>query len=272
MKNKTDGSFSILILPGRSAQVRRLFFSEKTLRLCLSAGVSALGLVVWLLGDYLWMKSELRGAEEVRASAEAQIEQLNLLKRQATEIEELLASWKKLHSKVQASLPPQHRSGDRRSGSVEQLEQSLAALKSQLEEMIASVPSGWPAEGRVSSGLGMRRDPWTGEPEFHAGLDIPAAAGTPVYASGAGYVRLAATTDGSGRTVVLDHGQGITSHYSHLSAIRVKQGEWVRKGQHIADSGNTGKSTSPHLHFEVRVNGQPIDPRAKLIESAAPLS
>ncbi|MCH8056136.1 MAG: M23 family metallopeptidase [Deltaproteobacteria bacterium] len=112
----------------------------------------------------------------------------------------------------------------------------------------------------------MRRDPWTGKPEFHSGLDIPKPIGTPVYAPGDGVVDTVKRSKVNGRTLGLNHGQGITTRYAHLSKIQVKKGDRVRKGQQIAIVGNTGKSTNPHLHYEVRINGVPIDPRRKLIK------
>ncbi len=130
--------------------------------------------------------------------------------------------------------------------------------------MIASLPSDWPVEGGVVSGVGMRRSPWTGKMEHHAGLDIPKPMGTPVHASGDAIVE---SIDGKRGTIVLNHGQEIKTQYAHLSEIFVNEGERVRKGQPIAHVGNTGKSTGPHLHYEVRVGGVAIDPRQSLISA-----
>jgi murein DD-endopeptidase MepM/ murein hydrolase activator NlpD len=120
--------------------------------------------------------------------------------------------------------------------------------------------------GKITSGVGDRVSPMTGRIEFHSGLDIPNPTGTPVYAPGNGTVEAAGEMNGNGRTVVLNHGQGITTQYLHLSKINVNPGEQVRKGQQIAEVGSTGQSTSPHLHYEVRVNGVPIDPRRSLLK------
>jgi len=128
--------------------------------------------------------------------------------------------------------------------------------------MIAALPSGWPVNGRVSSGVGMRPSPWTGEMKYHAGLDIPKPIGTPVRASGDAVVE---SVDGRRGTIILNHGQQLKTHYAHLSKILVSKGERVRKGQPIAQVGNKGKSTGPHLHYEVRFAGIAIDPRQHLI-------
>jgi murein DD-endopeptidase MepM/ murein hydrolase activator NlpD len=130
--------------------------------------------------------------------------------------------------------------------------------------MIASLPSEWPINGQVVSGVGMRPSPWTGKMEYHAGLDIPKPIGTPVQASGDAVVE---SIDGKRGTIVLNHGQEIKTQYSHLSKIFVNEGERVRKGQPIAAVGNTGKSTGPHLHYEVRVAGVAVDPRQSLISN-----
>lgn len=117
----------------------------------------------------------------------------------------------------------------------------------------------WPIEGGVISSLfGMRGD------RMHYGLDIAAATGTPVYAAAAGRVVYAGSAGTYGNLVKIDHGNGIVSAYAHNSRIRVRVGEYVTAGQHIADVGNTGRSSGPHLHFEVEVNGERIDPLSVL--------
>lgn len=261
-----DRRYSILILPWRGTQMRRLVLSQKSIRYLLVGAVVLLAISGWLFGDYLWMKLQKKEVRELRAEAQAQREQLSLLQEQTKNIQVLLASWKGLQEKVQASLPPQQRLSNNGHKAVEELEKSLASLQSELERLIASIPTGWPADGRVTSGVGTRASPWTGKPEFHSGLDIPNPAGTPVYAPGDGLVESVGQSNGNGRSVVLNHGQGITTQYAHLSKAHVKKGDLVRKGQRIADVGNTGKSTSPHLHYEVRVNGVPIDPRPSLMK------
>ncbi|MFQ5903860.1 MAG: M23 family metallopeptidase [Candidatus Binatia bacterium] len=260
-----DKTYSILIFPHRGTRMRRLVFSKKSILFWLSGGVALLSISGWLLGDYLWEKFQ-REVRDLRVKAQAQREQLSALQGRAKDIQVLLANWKGLQEKVQASLPPKRRSSLNGHYAVEELETILASLQSELEHLIASIPSGWPAKGRVSSGVGTRRSPWTGKREFHSGLDIPNRVGTPVYAPGDGVVESVGKNNANGRMVVLNHGQGITTRYAHLSKTHVKKGEKIRKGQQIANIGNTGKSTSPHLHYEVRVNGIPIDPRRNLIK------
>ncbi len=113
----------------------------------------------------------------------------------------------------------------------------------------------------VSSGFGWRSDPFTGRATFHKGIDLAAAYGTDVRAFGAGVVKSAAERSGYGLTVVVDHGGGRETLYAHLSAVTVAPGDAVEAGQPIARSGNSGRATGAHLHFEAREFGQPVDSR-----------
>ncbi len=117
-----------------------------------------------------------------------------------------------------------------------------------------------PVNAEVSSSFGFRKDPFTGKKKFHAGMDMAADAGTEVKAAMAGRVQMTDDQKGYGKVVVLDHGQGYTTLYAHNSDITVKAGDWVQKGTTIAKVGSTGRSTGPHLHFEVRKDGQRLDP------------
>jgi len=185
---------------------------------------------------------------------------------QAQNIQTLLADWKGLRKKIDAAVPQQQRLSTSSRYAIPEMQQSLNSLQSELERLIASIPTDWPATGKITSGVGDRVSPMTGRIEFHSGIDISNPTGTPVYAPSNATVEATAEMNGNGRTVVLNHGQGITTQYMHLSKIHVNRGEKVRKGQQIAEVGNTGHSTSPHLHYEVRVNGVPIDPRHGLVK------
>ncbi len=118
----------------------------------------------------------------------------------------------------------------------------------------------WPASGRVTSGFGFRRHPVFGTQEMHTGIDIGAPLGTPVVSARAGTVVTAGWEGGYGKLVVVDHGDGLTTGYSHLSQIAVQVGQILDPGDLIGRVGNTGISTGPHLLFEIRVHGRPLDP------------
>lgn len=125
----------------------------------------------------------------------------------------------------------------------------------------SNIPSIWPVVGALRSGVGMRNNPFGGSSvEYHKGQDISAPTGTPVSATADGVVIIARWVKGYGNGIYIDHGNGITTRYGHLSRIDVVEGQPVKRGQHLGLVGSTGRSTGPHLHYEVRINGQPTSP------------
>lgn len=137
----------------------------------------------------------------------------------------------------------------------------LSRLLIQRHVASAVTPAGWPVRGGwISSPFGPRIDPLTGRPSFHPGIDIADAKGVPIHAMAAGIVTYAGVDGGYGMLVRIADGNGRTTYYGHTSKILVSVGQLVRKGQRIALVGSTGRSTGPHLHFEVRQNGDPVNP------------
>jgi murein DD-endopeptidase MepM/ murein hydrolase activator NlpD len=126
--------------------------------------------------------------------------------------------------------------------------------------MLASTPSVWPARGWVSSGFGKRTSPFTGLSERHAGIDIANRTGTAVLASADGIVVYSSRNGSLGKTIKVKHGYGLKTNYGHLSKILVKKGERVKRGQKIGEMGSTGRSTGPHLHYDVTHNGVHVNP------------
>jgi murein DD-endopeptidase MepM/ murein hydrolase activator NlpD len=122
----------------------------------------------------------------------------------------------------------------------------------------------YPCAGEITSGFGWRTHPILGYQRFHAGVDFGADYGTVIYAADSGTVIFAGWYGGYGNAVIIDHGGGITTLYGHSSELYVAEGQTVQRGQAIAAVGSTGLSTGPHLHFEVRENGEPVDPMAYL--------
>ena len=130
---------------------------------------------------------------------------------------------------------------------------------------MAMLPLQWPARGRVNSEFGMREDPWGGGAmEHHGGIDIGVSLGSPVKAPAAGTVVIAGPRVEYGNSITLDHGNDVRSIYGHLSKILVKRGDQVDRGQVIGLVGSTGRSTGPHLHYEVQVKGRSVNPRTFL--------
>lgn len=137
--------------------------------------------------------------------------------------------------------------------------------------MLASAPTLWPIEGPVTSSFGQRLDPFNGEGAFHQGIDISAPVGTRVHAPAPGTIIMAGFGNGYGREVVIDHGHGIRTVYGHLSGFSVVPGQQVSRGDIIGYVGDSGRSTGAHLHYEVRINDQPVNPHKFLRETMADL-
>jgi murein DD-endopeptidase MepM/ murein hydrolase activator NlpD len=161
--------------------------------------------------------------------------------------------------RVQAALVRQE--SDQALGSFQEILDFLARER----KVLRATPIGWPAPGRVTSPFGYRASPIDGEDgEFHPGLDIANVQGTPIIATADGVVRQAGWTRGYGRLVLIDHGRGFQTLFGHASLLLVKRGQQVRRGDIVARMGTTGRSTGSHLHYEVWVNGRPVNPRRYL--------
>jgi murein DD-endopeptidase MepM/ murein hydrolase activator NlpD len=138
---------------------------------------------------------------------------------------------------------------------------SLARM-SLLERGLAGIPQVLPASmDYISSGFGYRSDPFTGEGAFHAGLDFKGPYGAPIYAAAKGTVSFVGQKQGYGNCIEVDHGNGLVTRYAHMSAFHALVGQLVKAGDQIGAIGSSGRSTGPHLHFEVRINDRPVNPR-----------
>lgn len=148
-------------------------------------------------------------------------------------------------------------------------EESFTELKDYLAKrsaMLASTPSIWPAKGWVTSNYGSRVSPFTGSPQHHTGLDIANRIGTPVSAPADGIVVQVGRDTSLGKFITISHGYGIKTTYGHLSETMVRAGQKVKRGAQIASMGNTGRSTGPHLHYAVSVNGLNVNPEKYIVD------
>jgi murein DD-endopeptidase MepM/ murein hydrolase activator NlpD len=148
------------------------------------------------------------------------------------------------------------------------LEQDIRGYEVVLRER-GFTPSIWPVDGKLESGFGVRRNPFGGNSsEFHTGQDIVVPWGTSVIAGAKGKVSFVGWQNGYGQLVIIDHGGGLTTRYAHLSEFDVEAGQEVGRGEFIGRVGSTGRSTGPHLHYEIRINDEPVDPLQYLMASS----
>lgn len=145
-------------------------------------------------------------------------------------------------------------------GSLEERLQTVRTGVEKQQALAAATPSIWPVAGYLSSMFGNRKDPFTGQPDFHPGLDIAASAGAPIRATADGVVESAGYAGNYGNAVVVRHGFGISTRYAHMSRIAARTGTTVKRGDLLGYVGATGRATSAHLHYEILLNGQTINP------------
>jgi len=161
----------------------------------------------------------------------------------------------------------------------EQVEILNAAISSQGEEfsrlfkhlddqqsILACTPSIQPADGWITSRFGYRKSPFTGKREFHRGLDIAARKKSPIFATANGVVTYVGTKGLLGKVIIIDHGYGMVTRYGHVYKALKKKGDKVQRGDKIALVGSTGRTTGPHLHYEVRLNGVPVNPEKYILD------
>jgi murein DD-endopeptidase MepM/ murein hydrolase activator NlpD len=293
---KRQSEFNLLIVHGDGSRILRLNLPRWVLwgsLLAVVLGVSTLGAI---FGDYVSLKREGPYHERLRRQVAEQAALVNSFSQRTTELRKEISSWRELHARIWEPFGPDEKFGQQRSlgigggqaerdarsgqqgsslsreldlieASVAEEGQSLRALEQFVtgaKKILASLPSRWPLRGAVNSGFGRRFSPWTASPEFHSGIDISANQGTQIKAPAAGTIIFAGHSPEYGNLIVVDHGQETKTLYGHLSRIHVAAGQTVTRGQLIGFSGNTGRSSGPHLHYEVQLRGQAVDPRGYL--------
>lgn len=285
--------FSLLVVRGDGVRVVRFNFARAlavTGAVVLAGAASFVGA---LAHDWLQLRDLTRESRTFAAQIAEQRRTIEDFNRRVAALRKEVGAWRELHARIQEPFGPDagrsHR--DRGIGGATSRSETLASGASVSEELngltatlieegenlraldrmmqraskaLAALPSRWPVRGSVNSEFGNRKSPWTDDTEFHAGIDIGAHRGTPVQAPAAGTVVFAGVAPEYGTTVIVDHGQDIKSLYGHLSQVSVKAGQKVDRGTLLAYTGNTGRSSGPHLHYEILVKGRPVNPRAYL--------
>ena len=285
--------FSLLIVRGDGARVLRVNFPQRLpalLLVVLTLAACALGV---LLGDWWKVREKMQASAHLFQQIEDQQAIIDSFNRRVAELRREVGSWEELHARIWEPFGPELAPRARENGigggratppersarvavgselealteQVTEEGQSLRALDrliTKARRALVALPSRWPVRGAVNSEFGNRLSPWTKTSEFHAGIDIGANQGTQVRAPAPARVVFAGAQNDFGLSVILDHGQDIRSVYGHLSKVFVQPGQQVDRGAVIALSGNTGRSSGPHLHYEILVKGQAVNPRSYL--------
>jgi murein DD-endopeptidase MepM/ murein hydrolase activator NlpD len=285
--------FRLVVVRGDGTRILRVTFGRRFLVAVAASVFLVSGLVSAVAMDWLELR---RITRDLRPRVPEILEHRATIERLYGRIGELrreVEGWHTIHSRLFDAFGPDGGPGTRgiggRATPVERLPDRLSPhdeltrladglaeetralrmldmLMARVGKMLAAVPNRWPVRGAVNSEFGARVSPWSRDGEFHAGMDIRAERGTLVRAPASGVVSLAGPNAEYGLSVMLDHGNDIRSLYAHLSKVSVKLGERVERGAEIGLTGNTGRSSGPHLHYEILVKGQPVNPRTYLWE------
>lgn len=280
--------YTLIVVPHAKARFRKIQVSVRLAKwvLCV-VGAVALS-VSGVLAHYTKMAAEVHELRRLRTENQALLSKTQEYEQSAGKLQTQVHRLQNMVTKLgvmaglEHSLPDAAQAGVGGVSSLEMaapsidpghlaaLERNLATLtdrSAKLEEfyqdqsvLLSSTPSLWPVRGYLSAGFGNRIDPFTGQRDFHSGIDISTPTGTKIFAPADGVVITAAPQGAYGNSLVIDHGYGVVTRYGHLEAYAVKAGQKVRRGDLIAFVGSTGRSTGPHVHYEVWVRDQAQNP------------
>lgn len=292
----TRRSYTIMVVPHARAEFRKFKITHRAL-VAAASGAALLAVSGVLLPFFLFrslsqssrlerLTQENAGLREANTRFDASLAEL---KEQVTDFENkaykfaLMAGVEELPGGRQAAGGADLSGLPSGAPSVKYLRQELNALRERTQALqgaysilekayqdqsllLASTPSIKPVKGILGHGFGWRRDPFTGQREFHKGIDISAPTGRDVVAPADGIVIKVTREAGYGKVIYLSHGNGITTRYGHLSEYNVRLGQKVKRGDTIAFVGSSGRSTGPHLHYEVLVHSKKVDPMSYILE------
>lgn len=285
--------FTILIIPEGSHRVRRFALRSNLLKSAAAAAVIVTLALSWLIIDYSMTQLDSSELQRLQVENFAQREELQRLAVKLEDLRQEMVVLAQNDAKVRVMAKLTAPKSDSMAGiggpareddlgrEFNNIQQRIDEVRRQIDlrresqeeiqgilndqrSLLAAKPSGWPTKGWLTSGFGVRNDPFNGKRKMHEGLDIAARTGTPVHATADGIVSSVRTEPGYGKVVTIDHGYGYRTVYGHNSKYNVKVGQRVRRGDQIASVGNTGRSTGSHVHYEIRLNGVPVNPRKYL--------
>ena len=280
--------YTLIIVPHAKARFRRLHVSVRLTKWLAGIGAAAALVVCGILVHYVWITTEVYELRRLRTENRALRVKTEEYEQSAGQLRVKIDTLQSMVSKLGVMAGLDHTLPDTRVSGVggaigsestapaldpaalHEMDRSVSALtarSARLEEfyqdqsvLLASTPSVWPVRGYLSAGFGNRLDPFTGQRDFHAGLDISAPVGTRVQAPADGVIVSAGQKGAYGNSIIVDHGFGVVTRYGHLSGFNVKPGQRVKRGDVIGFVGDTGRSTAPHLHYEVWVREQAQNP------------
>ena len=297
--------YTIMVIPSNSSGTRRFSITRGMLSLLLLGFCSIVGTTLYLTQERISLAKHLAKLPPLKQQNQTQKELIEKFTAKLQFLDNNLIQLKQLEDqlRIMASLKPGKRKDELGVGGVskqtlpddlekltpseqrfirrlnrqfQDIERRATEQESAFKELLsafrdksvllAHTPSIWPVKGWLSSSFGYRRSPFTNRREFHAGIDVVARVGTPIFAPADGVVISTRRLGGFGKTVRIQHMQGIVTTYAHNSVNMVKVGQRVRRGDIIAKVGSTGRSTGPHLHYEVRINGVAVNPRLYIVE------
>jgi murein DD-endopeptidase MepM/ murein hydrolase activator NlpD len=283
-----NGTYTLIVVPHTKARFRKIQFSVRLAKWACGTAAAVAVILTGTLVHYVRIAAEVHELRQLRAENKVLEVKTREYEQNAGRLQAKVENLQKMVMKLgvmaglERSLPDSQVGGvggatslesiapSRERPSLGEMEVSVNALtsrSSQLEGfyadrnvLLASTPSIWPVRGYLSAGFGNRMDPFTGQRDFHTGVDISTPIGTKIHAPADGVVVSCATKGGYGNTMIIDHGYGVVTRYGHLDGFNAKPGQRIRRGDVIAFVGDTGRSTGPHLHYEVWVRDQAQNP------------
>ena len=270
-------AFIIAHTPHPSARVRRFCVEKRSLKILAFLVIVLLGASVYgfygLTQQAVHLKTEAEN-QRLRAENDKQRRELKQLNNRVEAVEDTSRKLAEKSGVIEEpvlpgtggpELPLDEEGLAALEEKMAQLEREIHVYESVLRER-GYTPTVWPVMGKLEGGFGGRRNPFGGGSyEFHSGQDIEAAMGAPIVSGASGKVSFVGWQNGYGQLIVIDHGGGLTTRYGHLSHIDVELGQTLSRGQFIGRVGSTGRSTGPHLHYEVRINDQAVNPLQYLL-------
>jgi murein DD-endopeptidase MepM/ murein hydrolase activator NlpD len=295
---------NILIFGQKTSKTRHLRIQKKTFKILFYLFAFVLLSSIFFFCDYIQLRKKAFELTRLRQETDVQKSQIQFFSTRIEDLEKRLSQLKDFDKKIRiiANLEKREEtpsmvgiggpspsdirdklsSGSDEKGLMHQMrsdierlrseaisrEESLSELEKLLQgkkEMLTHTPSIWPTMGWVTSGFGFRTNPFTGLTQMHEGIDISNRVGTPIVASADGIVSDVGNDWVQGRILVISHGFGMMTSYCHLNKVTVRVGEKVKRGQKVAEIGMTGRTTGPHLHYEVKLNGIPVNPMRHIL-------